>query len=103
ASCTLNELRSQAGARAHLVLIVAGTGDPDKFLRVPGVIDLTVSDNARDGATELRILTDDMDRLAPLLSQFAVDNEWRLLEMRAERPSLEDLFVQITEDMEIRV
>jgi hypothetical protein len=41
--------------------------------------------------------------LPPLLSQFATDHEWRLLEMRVERPTLEDLFVQVTqeEDQEV--
>jgi hypothetical protein len=34
------------------------------------------------------------------LSQYATDNEWRLLELRVDRPSLEDLFVQITHEEE---
>jgi ABC-2 type transport system ATP-binding protein len=96
-SSTLAELKARAGARAHLLLIVGGTGDPNIFRSVPGVLDLRIRDHALADTVELRITADDINRLPPFLSQFAADQEWRLLEMRVERPTLEDLFVQITE------
>ena len=45
----------------------------------------------------MRITTNDVEDLSPRLCQFATDNNWRLQELRVERPTLEDLFVQITE------
>ena len=38
--------------------------------------------------------------LAPRLSQFAADNEWRLLEMRVERPTLEEIYLSLTGEEE---
>jgi len=97
-SSSLADLKGRAGAGAHLVLIVAGRGDPRMFRRVPGVLQLNFRENSEAGTVEMHITAADMTRLAPLLSQFATDNEWRLLEMRVERPTLEDMFVQITEE-----
>jgi ABC-2 type transport system ATP-binding protein len=98
ASSSVEELKNRAHARAHLVLVVGGMGDPSIFRSVQGVLDLRISQSLLGDSVELRITTHDMNSLAPRLSQFAADNEWRLLEMRIERPTLEDLFVQITED-----
>ncbi len=102
-SCALEELKARAGARAQLVVTVGGAGDANAFRRVPGVLDLRIREDLQTATAELRITTDDTNSLAPLLSQFATDNEWRLLEMRVERPTLEDLFVQITEDEAVPV
>jgi ABC-2 type transport system ATP-binding protein len=101
ASSSVEELKGRAHARAHLVLVIAGMGDPNIFRGVQGVLDLRISQSPLGDTVELRITTHDMNNLAPRLSQFAADNEWRLLEMRIERPTLEDLFVQITEEDEI--
>lgn len=98
ASSSLDELKDRAGSKAHLVMTVDGTGDPNVFRNIPGVQDLRIRTNPLTQATDLRIRTNDMTRLAPLLSQYALDHEWRLLELRIERPTLEDLFVQITEE-----
>ncbi|MSQ96793.1 MAG: ATP-binding cassette domain-containing protein [Gemmataceae bacterium] len=95
-SCSLDDLKARAGARAQLVVVVGGTGDANIFRTLPGVLDVRIRSHAAAETQELRITADDMNSLAPLVSQFATDNEWRLLEMRVERPTLEDLFVQIT-------
>lgn len=103
ASSSVEELKSKAHAGAHLLLVIGGSGDPNIFRSVQGVIDLHVNQGPLGDTAELRIITHDMHNLAPRLSQFAADNEWRLLEMRVERPTLEDLFVQITEEDEVLV
>jgi ABC-2 type transport system ATP-binding protein len=100
ASSSVEELKNRAHARAHLVLMLGGSGDPNIFRGVQGVLDLRISQSPLGDSVELRITAHDMSNLAPRLSQFAADNEWRLLEMRIERPTLEDLFVQITEEDE---
>ena len=102
-SSTLAALKARAGARAGLVLVVQGAGDPNAFRDVEGVLDLRIHENALAETVELHIATDDINRLPPLLSQYAMDHEWRLLELRVERPTLEDLFVQITEEEDITV
>src|SRR5206468_10195739 len=100
-SCTLADLKARAGARAHLMMTVNGLGDPNIFRSVPGVLDLHIGGNPLADTVDLRITTNDMHQLAPQLSQFATDHEWRLLELRVERPTLEDLFVQITEEEDV--
>ena len=99
-SSSVEDLKGRASSKAHLVLVLGGTGDPNIFRSVEGVLDLRISDRLLGDSVELRITTNDMDGLAPRLSQFATDNDWRLLEMRVVRPTLEDLFVQITEEEE---
>src|SRR5262249_38573998 len=91
-SSTSADLKANAAARLEVVVIVSGLGDPNQFRGVPGGIDLAIHNRALGDSFELRIMTDDVHRLPPLLSQFALDHEWRLLEMRVERPTLEDLF-----------
>jgi ABC-2 type transport system ATP-binding protein len=98
-SCSLNELKERA-SHARLVMVIAGSGDARIFRNVPGVLDLRIKDRSLGGAVELHLDTDNPTRTAPLLSQYATDNEWRLLELRVDRPSLEDLFVQITHEEE---
>ncbi len=102
-SSSLDEFKAKAGSNAHLVLMVGGTGDPNIFRAVHGVLDLRITGSPLGDVIELRVTTTELDTIAPRLSQFAADNEWRLLEMRVERPTLEDLFVQITEEETVPV
>ena len=99
-SSSVDELKGRASSKAHLVMLVGGSGDPNVFRGVEGVLDLRINENPLGDTVELRIITNEMETLAPRLSQFAADNEWRLLEMHVVRPTLEDLFVQITEEEE---
>jgi ABC-2 type transport system ATP-binding protein len=94
---TLEKLQARAGAGAALVVLLDGRGDPYEFRRLSGVEDLHVE--VRDAATpgvKLRVTSADMNDLAPRLCSFATEHQWRVLELRSERPTLEDLFVQIT-------
>lgn len=97
-SSSLDEFKTKASSQTRLVVVVAGAGDPGVFRRVQGVLDLRVVENPLGGVTELRIMAAEIDYVAPSLSRFAAENEWQLLEMRVDRPTLEDLFVQITEE-----
>ncbi len=49
-----------------------------------------------DGAAHMRITGHDLDVLAPKLCALAAAKGWHLRELRVDRPTLEDRFVQIT-------
>jgi len=96
ADTSLEGLRDRAGASAALVVVLDGRGDPYEFRRVAGVDDLQVEVREPASGVKLRVTSPDMTDLAPRLCSFAAERQWRVLELRPERPTLEDLFVQIT-------
>ncbi|MBI2805628.1 MAG: ATP-binding cassette domain-containing protein [Planctomycetes bacterium] len=102
-SCSLDELKGRASSQAQIVMTVGGLADPNVFRQVPGVNHLQIAEGVRGEGYELRITTSDPAEIAPRLSACAAQNEWRLMELRIERPTLEDLFVQITQDEAIPV
>jgi ABC-2 type transport system ATP-binding protein len=97
-SRSLEELKASAQAKAHIHLVVSGSRDPNGFRGVDGVIDMRLLSDPYAERIQLRITTRDVGDLTPRLCQFAAENEWLLLELNVVRPTLEDLFVQITED-----
>jgi ABC-2 type transport system ATP-binding protein len=94
---SLEELKAKASAKTHLVLQLRGTGDANMFRGIAGVLDLRIIDPPFTDMIQLRITANDLTDLPTRLCQFAAEQGWRLLELRVERPTLEDLFVQITE------
>ena len=99
-SSTLEELKGRASAKAFLLVILRGSGDANYFRSLDGVSDLRIIDNPFAQTVQLRVTAYDLNDLTPRLCQFATDNQWQVLEVRMERPTLEDLFVQITEEEE---
>jgi ABC-2 type transport system ATP-binding protein len=97
-SSSLEDLKARAGAGTHLEMVVAGSGDVNVFRSVNGVLDLRVGGRTLGETVELRITTNKTDDVAPRLCHCAALHEWRLVELRVVRPTLEDLFVQITQD-----
>jgi ABC-2 type transport system ATP-binding protein len=95
---SLEELKARAGAGTHLEMVIAGSGDVDVFRSVHGVLDLRVGGRTFGETVELRITTNETEDVAPRLCHCAAVHEWRLVELRVVRPTLEDLFVQITQD-----
>ncbi len=100
---SLDSLKSRHGQQTHLVVVMGGLGDPNLFRTLPGVMDLRITTSATPGTTRIRVSTDEVSELAPRLCLFAAENQWQLIEMFVERPSLEDLFVKITEDEEAAI
>ena len=100
---SLEALKTRHGQQEHLVMVLGGLGDPNDFRGVPGVMDLRITPSATPGTTRLRIATSEMAELAPRLCMFALEHHWQLIEMFVDRPSLEDLFVEITEEEEASV
>jgi ABC-2 type transport system ATP-binding protein len=97
-SSSLEDLKARAGAGTHLEMVVAGSGDVNVFRSVNGVLDVRVGGRTLGETVELRITTNETDDVAPRLCHCAALHEWRLVELRVVRPTLEDLFVQITQD-----
>ena len=102
-SSSMHKLKERAGERAQLVMTVSGTGHPSVFRKVPGVSDVRFRETGQADTIEVRVTAKDLTKAAALLSQFAAEHEWRLLELRIDRPTLEDLFVQITEEDDVNV
>jgi ABC-2 type transport system ATP-binding protein len=95
ASGALSDLARQAGEQTILVARLEGPVNVDAVCALPGVTEVAPETGAGD-ATLLRIRTGDADELGPRLAALAAEHGWRLHELRPERQTLEDLFVQIT-------
>jgi ABC-2 type transport system ATP-binding protein len=93
---SLADLKTRAGAKAALVVVLDGPGDPHEFRGVPGVDELHIERREAPVGVNLRVSSPDMNELAPRLCSFAAERNWQVRELRPERPTLEDLFVQIT-------
>ena len=48
------------------------------------------------GGVKLRLQSGDLGALTPRLCSLAATKGWKVRELRPQRPTLEDLFVQIT-------
>jgi ABC-2 type transport system ATP-binding protein len=94
ASGGLDELARQAGQTGALLVSFDEPVDAEPVSGLAGVT--TVGQETADGATRLRITGPDLDELAPRLCALAVARGWKVRELRPERRTLEDLFVQIT-------
>jgi ABC-2 type transport system ATP-binding protein len=94
AADTLDALARKAGEGACLAVTVQGAVDADAVRALPGVSSLAAEQ--QDGLWKLRLTTPDMGLLAPSVAGLAAQRGWELRELRQDRPTLEDLFVQIT-------
>lgn len=94
AADSLEALAQKAGEKACLAVTMHGAVDPDAVRSLPGV--RSVAAEQHDGLWKLRLTTPDMGLLAPSVASLAAARGWELRELRPERPTLEDLFVQIT-------
>jgi ABC-2 type transport system ATP-binding protein len=90
----LDQLAQEIGERTVLVVRLDGEVDVEAVRGLPGVI--AVAQERADGTTTLRVTTADAEGVSPRLCALAVERGWQLRELRPERKTLEDLFVQIT-------
>ena len=97
ASSSLTDLHRQADENASLIAVFNNPVDTDAFRELPGITSVApASGVAPDSAAGVRIPGQDLDILAPHLCALAVAKGWQLRELRMDRPTLEDRFVQIT-------
>jgi ABC-2 type transport system ATP-binding protein len=94
ASSSLADRAKTAGENECLVVQLDGVVDPDHLRGLPGLT--AVAPERTDGGMRLRITSSNMTELTPRLCILAVERGWRMREMRPERQTLEDLFVEIT-------
>jgi len=94
AAGTLADLQEQASANACLIAEFDGSIDENALGALPGLTDAA---SARvDGGVQVRLQAGDLAGLTPRLCSLAANKGWKIREIRPERPTLEDLFVQIT-------
>ncbi|MCS7045529.1 MAG: ABC transporter ATP-binding protein [Gemmataceae bacterium] len=91
---TLSELKDRASAGAGLVAAFDGQIDDTALASLEGVT--AVQKESVDGIVRVRLKSDDVASLTPRLCNLAAAKGWKVREIRPERPTLEDLFVQIT-------
>jgi ABC-2 type transport system ATP-binding protein len=91
---SLAELKDRASARAGVVAEFEGAIDESLVQRLPGVRD--VDAQGTDDGVKLRLPDVDAATLTPNLCRLAVERGWKVREIRPQRLTLEDLFVQIT-------
>ena len=94
AAGSLAELKDKASANACLIAEFDGGIDEDSLRDLPGLTDAT--SERIDGGVRLRLHAADLGSISPKLCNLAATKGWTVREIRSERPTLEDLFVQIT-------
>jgi ABC-2 type transport system ATP-binding protein len=97
---TPDRLSSQiaGGGRVHLVVDGDGDGLTGELQNLPGVLSVQSVEDGR-----LEIETGPGEDLRPHIAEVVVKGGWRLLELRRERLSLEEIFIQLTrEEVEAR-
>jgi ABC-2 type transport system ATP-binding protein len=92
---TPDRLSSQiaGGGRVHVVVEGDGAGLIEELGRVPGVL---AARAVRDGQVDIE--TSPGKDVRPLLAEAVVRGGWRLLELRSDRLSLEEIFIQLTRE-----
>ncbi len=90
---------SGAGAGAvHLLVEIAGEGVTDGIAGLDGVREVVHRQASGDGRTALMVVAGVDRDLRPEVFGLARDRGWTLYELHQEARSLEDLFLQVTED-----
>jgi ABC-2 type transport system ATP-binding protein len=92
---TPDRLSSQiaGGGRVHLLVDGDGDGLLEELQRLNGVLGVRTVEDGR-----LEIETGPGADLRPQIAETVVKGGWRLLELRRERLSLEEIFIQLTRD-----
>jgi ABC-2 type transport system ATP-binding protein len=106
ADATLDELRGKLeGARRRYLFAVAaggsGGGDADRLATIKslsGVADVRAVDRGGGEPATFAVTASGDDDLRPALSRLAADRSWSLLELHRELPSLEQVFLRLTQD-----
>jgi ABC-2 type transport system ATP-binding protein len=92
---SLDGLREEASREGSLVAVFDGMFDGEKLKNIAGV-EIRSGDNV-EGATTLQLAAPDVTETTREIYRRALNQGWPLREVRANRPTLEDLFVQITQ------
>src|SRR5262249_46793065 len=96
ASSPLGELRRQAGEQTIIVVEAEGPIDTEPVRQIAGVT--WMESEAIPTGTRLRITAAGAAELSPQLCALAVQQGWKVREMRPQRQTLEELFVRLTSE-----
>lgn len=91
---SIKDLRERANAQGKLIAVIEGSIDRGR-LRDLEMIGPTETRTEID-RTEIRVRADDIPFATRKVLDYAAASGWTIREVRPERPTLEDLFVQIT-------
>src|SRR5690606_5208516 len=81
------------GGRVHLVVEGDGTGLLEELRALPGLLSVEA---VEDGHFEIE--TGPGTDVRPLIASTVVKGGWSLLELRRDRMSLEEIFIQLTKE-----
>jgi ABC-2 type transport system ATP-binding protein len=93
-AASLRKLHDEASKQGCLVAVFEGFFEGDSLRSIAG-LEILGGENT-DGATTLRLEAIDPAAATREIYRRALSNEWPLRELRPDRPTLEDVFVQIT-------
>jgi ABC-2 type transport system ATP-binding protein len=94
----LDELARQAGAGAVIQATIEGRIERGPLVQLPGV--RRVKDETIGSLTRLALTVDRPEEVVPRLCTLAAQEGWKIREVRPQRQTLEDLFVQIVGEQE---
>ncbi len=92
------ELTAQASGRVHVLVEIAGDGVSTGIAGLAGVVEVVQREASGDNRTALRVAADGGRDVRPDIFGLARDRGWTLYELHHEARSLEDLFLELTED-----
>lgn len=90
----LKDLTEGAGDDNSLMVLLDGAGDAAELRSLPGVAAAT-SEETENGS-KIRLTGANIADLTPQVCNLAVQRGWRIREIRRDRQTLEDIFVNIT-------
>ncbi|MEI7684098.1 MAG: ATP-binding cassette domain-containing protein [Planctomycetota bacterium] len=93
-ACSLRGLQDETSRQGCLVAVFDGFFEGETLRAIDGVA-IRSGDNF-DGTTTLRLETADPVAATREIYRRAVHHDWPLRELRPDRPTLEDVFVQLT-------
>jgi gliding motility-associated transport system ATP-binding protein len=93
-ACSLRDLHEEANKQGSLVAIFEGDFEGNTLRNIAGLEILSGESIA--GATTLRLEATDPAAATREIYRRALNHDWPLRELRPDRPTLEDVFVQIT-------
>jgi ABC-2 type transport system ATP-binding protein len=95
---SVEELAEQAGGAVQVLVEIEGEQVEEGIGELEGVRDVVRRQSAGDGRTALMVTAKVGRDLRPEIFGLARDRGWTLYELHQEARSLEDLFLQVTED-----
>ena len=93
---TPDNLKKLVKNETSLILTLSGVdAPPDSWSQLPGIVELTSSFDAENQTTQIRVLLESHEASGNIIAVVTADGR-RLIDLRAEAPTLEDVFLKLT-------